>query len=95
MSYTWGATSVTPLTAFSDEYAGRFSIAPDGQHVVFERASSVEQSPDLWVMGSDGSDMQLLVEDAGRPDWGIAAPDTDPPPTPVGDERVFLPFLRR
>ena len=92
-AYTWGASSVTPLTSFTDEYAGSFSISPDGQNVVFERAASLEDNPDLWVMAIDGSGLRLLVRDAGRPDWGSPSGGSEPPPPPVGDERVYVPFV--
>lgn len=90
-SYIWNATEVTQLTFFSDEFAGRFSVSPDGQHVVFERASDPEGSVDLWLMRSDGTEMQLLVSNAGRPSWGAAAAA----PPPVGGERAYLPVLKR
>lgn len=89
-AYTWGASDVTPLTTFTSEFAARFTLSPDGQHVVFERASDAEGDIDLWRMRSDGSEMQLLVRNGGRPSWGAPA---SVPPLPPGDERLYLPLV--
>jgi TolB protein len=91
-AYTWGASTVTPLTTFSNEYAAQFSISPDGQHVVFERASNPEGPVDLWLMGIDGSNKRLLLQDAARPSW--ASPSGTPPPPPPGSAHLYLPFLQ-
>lgn len=91
-AYTWGASDVTPLTSFTDEFAARFSLSPDGQHLVFERASDADGDVELWLMRSDGSEMQRLVRNAGRPSWGASAAAPPPPP---GDERLYLPLVIR
>lgn len=92
LAYYWGDSDVTPLTSFSDQFAARFSISPDGQHIVFERAQDVAGSVDLWTMAIDGSEMQLLVSNAGRPAWGAPA-SAPPPPPPPGDEAIYLPVV--
>jgi hypothetical protein len=65
-----------PLTDFGpNEYAGRLSVSPDAQQLVFERASVWSfltgelVEPELWVMNRDGSDMRLLVENGRAPAW--------------------------
>lgn len=94
-AYSWGASDVTPLTSFTGEFAARFSISPDGEHVVFERAASAEGNLDLWMMRSDGANLKLLVADAGRPAWGlISGSPPPPPPPPPGNEFSYLPFIR-
>ncbi len=68
-SYHFGAPSVIALTAFPNEFARELSISPDGQRIVFERAASLYGPSDLWTMGIDGSNAQLLVHNAVHPTW--------------------------
>ena len=74
--YSFATEQVTPLTDFSSsEYAGRLSVSPDGQQLVFERATLWSAltgelvEPELWVMNRDGSEMRLLVENGRAPAW--------------------------
>ena len=55
-----------------NEFARRFSISPDGQWFVFERAKSAEEEKDiaLWIARINGRDMRLLVRNAFAPSWG-------------------------
>lgn len=97
-SHFWGDDFVTPLTSFSNEFAGGFSISPDGQHIVFERASNPEGPVDLWLMAIDGSNQRLLTQNAARPSWATPSttpPDpTPPPPPPPGTDHLYLPLLQ-
>lgn len=73
--YSLETDAVTQITDFSEEFAGELSVSPDGEEIVFERASEVPAAdrgvidPDLWVIGLDGSDLRLLRENAAHPDW--------------------------
>jgi Tol biopolymer transport system component len=66
--------SVHQITAFTENPARRFSIAPDGRNIVFERASSLDGPSDLWIMARDGSGQRLLVANAGYPSWNPRRP---------------------
>jgi Tol biopolymer transport system component len=77
------------ITAFTDELAGAFSIAPDGQWIVFERAPDFEQMTDLWLVRRDGSELRLLAESGARPAWSRVAPQAAP------TYQLHLPALRR
>ena len=59
--------------------------------MVFERAASPESTVDLWLMRSDGSQMELLKQNAARPSWGV--PSTAPPPSL--EHAVYLPMWVR
>lgn len=68
-AYGFGSAEPRPLTRFGAPYARFFSIAPDGRRIAVERAASLEGAADLWVMGADGSNPTLLVQDASFPAW--------------------------
>lgn len=69
--YSFATKKATQLTRFEGEFLRAFSVSPDGQSVVFERAKEFnDRNPDLWVMRLDGRDMRLLVRDGGSPSWG-------------------------
>lgn len=69
--YSFATKAATQLTHFDGEFARTFSISPDGQSVVFERAKEFrDPHPDLWVMQIDGRDMRLLVKNGSGPSWG-------------------------
>jgi hypothetical protein len=74
--YNFAAHVITRLTSLRyDSVAGGahgLSISPDGQHIVFERAlfDPLHPSSSLWIMNRDGSNMDKLADDAGRPAWG-------------------------
>jgi hypothetical protein len=70
--YSFATRKATQLTRFDGEFARGFSISPDGQWVVFERAKAFnDRNPDWWVMQLDGRNMRLLVKNASSPSWGI------------------------
>ena len=69
--YSFASKTATQITHFENEFLRSFSISPDGQSVVFDRAKEFrDQRPDLWVMRIDGRDMRLLVRNASSPSWG-------------------------
>jgi TolB protein len=71
--YNFATKAAVQLTRFQAEFARGFSIAPDGQSLVFERAKEFrDQHPDLWVMQLDGKNMRLLVKNGSGPSWGPA-----------------------
>jgi hypothetical protein len=90
--YDFATQEVTPLTNFESEFAaGDLAISPDGQYIVFERFTELTGGSDLWIMGSDGSGMQLLIADAARPSWAPTAV-TQPPTL---DIHLYLPGVTR
>ena len=61
----------TQLTHLNGEFARSFSVSPDGQWVVFERASEFRGgNSDLWTMRINGKDQHLLVRNGSGPSWG-------------------------
>lgn len=53
-------------------FARGLSISPDGKWVVFERAGGYDDydNVELWIVGTDGIGMRLLVKDGQNPAWG-------------------------
>lgn len=76
--YDFATQQVKQLTNFTNEYAGHFSVSPDGQYIAFDRytdlANNPEQIADLWIMNRDGSNMRLLARNAARPSWSQRQP---------------------
>jgi hypothetical protein len=90
--YDLASTDVTPLTAFTNEFAIDVSPSPDSQWIVFERSATIElTSGDLWIMRRDGTELQLLVENGLRPSWSLQEPQQ--PPAPAA--KSYLPLVRR
>lgn len=87
--YTFSTGQQRQITSFDDALALQFSISPDGQWIVFERAPALGEVVDLWLVRRDGSEMRLLVETAGRPAWSPRAPQA---PASFG---VYLPMALR
>jgi hypothetical protein len=74
--FDFATQQTTPITEFTSEFVRSFSIAPDGEHVVFERSDRLFQfafdpppQTALWIVGVDGSGARLLVENAETPAW--------------------------
>ena len=66
--FIFATGDLTKLTDFSfgGEFVRRFALSPDGQQIVFERAVDLDTGDsDLWIADRDGSNAQLLVNDAG------------------------------
>ena len=64
----------TQLTKLEKEFARNFSISPDGNWIVYERAptNDEDRNIDLWIQKVDGSSAKLLVTDGSCPAWGRA-----------------------
>jgi hypothetical protein len=88
-AYQFASRQLTPITHFSNEIAGHFSVAPDGQTIVFERAATMDSPADLWLIDRDGSNLRLLVRGAVRPAWSARAPQAPEL------HYLHLPLLRR
>jgi TolB protein len=69
--YDFASRNVTQVTHLENEFTGRFSISPDGQSVVFERSTSLEEDTDsdLWIVPISGGEPRLLVRHASEPSW--------------------------
>lgn len=87
--FSFATGRLRQITAFTDALTGNFSISPDSQWIVFERAASTEDYTDLWLIHRDGSDLKLLTRNGSRPAWSQVKP-TAPP-----RYELFLPKLRR
>ncbi|MDT7603828.1 MAG: hypothetical protein QOF61_1825 [Acidobacteriota bacterium] len=72
--YDFATRKVTQVTHLENEFARKFSVSPDGQWIVFERAKSADDDAetDLWIVGVDGPGMRLLARNASDPSWGAA-----------------------
>lgn len=82
-AYDFASGAITQISQLSDELVRSFSISPDGQSIVFERAASLASADsDLWIMNRDGSGLRLLVKNGRLPSWGGQAAQA-PTPTPV------------
>jgi hypothetical protein len=73
--YSFATGSIAQITQFGDdEYALNFSLSPDGSQIVFELSLELFDGPtDLFIIDRDGSNMRLLVQDAGHPAWSPGA----------------------
>jgi TolB protein len=95
--YDFASKKTSRLTNFTGEFAGRFSVSPDGQQIVFERADDMAQigfdlvAPDLWVIHRDGSGLRLLVENGRAPAWSPGPLQSPQQPT----SQIFIPFVQR
>jgi hypothetical protein len=92
--YDFQSDTITQLTDFSHYYARDFSISPDGQHIVFERApeellAAFGGAADLWMMGIDGSNPQPFVVGGAHPTWSRGA--IQMPTT----HKLFLPLVKK
>jgi TolB protein len=69
--YNFANKQTTQLTHFDGEFVRSFSVAPDGQSIVFERAAQFRGgNSDLWLMHADGRGQRLLVKNGSGPSWG-------------------------
>jgi hypothetical protein len=69
--YDFATRKTTQITHLQNEFVGTFSIAPDGQSIVFERSKSLEEEreTDLWIVSLDGRKPRLLVSNGFSPSW--------------------------
>jgi hypothetical protein len=98
--YRLATGSATRLTNFTGEFARQLTVSPDGERIVFERATALQEwedpQVDLWIMNRDGSGLALLVRDGRAPAWSPGDPVIEPPPPPPSlGHRVYLPLLIR
>ncbi|HEX6043191.1 MAG TPA: hypothetical protein VFZ22_01780 [Pyrinomonadaceae bacterium] len=69
--YDFATRKTTQITRLQNEFTGSFSISPDGQSIVFERAKSLDEDrdTDLWIVSTRGGNPRLLVRSAFSPSW--------------------------
>lgn len=69
--YDFATRKLTQITRLQNEFTGNFSISPDGQSIVFERAKSLDEdrNTDLWIVSTKGGNPRLLVNNAFSPSW--------------------------
>jgi Tol biopolymer transport system component len=69
--YDFATRKVDQVPHFENEFARNFSISPDSNWVVFERAKTLDkdQEADLWIARIDGSNMRLLARNGFEPSW--------------------------
>lgn len=60
----------TRLTDFKEHLIGQMSVSPDGRWIAFERATTRDaKTADIWIVGTDGKNLRLLVKDGWNPAW--------------------------
>ncbi|HYN89984.1 MAG TPA: hypothetical protein VER55_15730, partial [Ardenticatenaceae bacterium] len=101
--YNFATGEISQLSNLTDEFVRSFSVSPDGESIVFERAATLESpDSDLWIMNRDGSGLRLLVERGRAPNWSpresglpIPTPTATSTPLPAGESRTYLPAIKR
>ncbi len=94
--YNFASQVITRLTSLRYDSdaggAGRLSISPDGQQIVFERTTDPESDPtsSLWIINRDGTGPRMLIEDAGRPAWGQTPQIPVPTITSLNPSSAFV-----
>jgi TolB protein len=69
--YDFASRKTTQITRLQNEFTGNFSISPDGESIVFERAKSLDENrtTDLWIISLSGGNPRLLVKNGFSPSW--------------------------
>lgn len=80
--YDLKTKKVTQITNVKEGFAGRFTISPNGQWIVYERGQIAKGEDenslfeltgltnfDLWIIKIDGSQEKLLVKNGSAPPW--------------------------
>lgn len=72
--FTFETAALRKLTDLSNEFVRRFSIAPDGRSIAFERvrgdvADLATLPSDLWILEREDANPRLLVRNAAFPTW--------------------------
>jgi hypothetical protein len=69
--YDFATQKTTQVTKLVNEFARSFSVSPDSNWIVFERAATADkdQEADLWIVGTDGRNARLLVRNGFEPAW--------------------------
>jgi dipeptidyl aminopeptidase/acylaminoacyl peptidase len=92
--YNFATGTITQISHLDNEFVRSFSISPDGQSIVFERAATLySETSDLWIMNREGSNLRLLVKDGRIPNWSSQTPSTLP--TTPQAQYTYLPALQR
>lgn len=93
--YEFATGQSTPVTAFDETFAGMLSVSPDGQEIVYEYGSMWSgdslrvENPQLWIVGRNGGNGRLLVENGRAPAWSPEGV----PDRPTLDETTYLPMI--
>jgi len=97
------SNQISTILTLPGEQIGRISPSPEGQSIAFERSTQLSEDPDglqwgqrllcpcqIWTVNTDGSSLQLLIEDGHSPAWSPRAipvstplPTDTPNPTPT------------
>jgi len=89
--YDFASGETRQVTQLTDSFVRSFSIAPDGQSIVFERAATLASSAsDLWIVQRDGSAMRMLIANGRLPAWSQESLGA-----PVLRFQTYLPLLER
>jgi hypothetical protein len=77
--YNFATGDITQISNLSDEFVRSFTVSPDGEYIVFERAPApTSATSDLWIMRRNGSDLRLLIENGRIPNWSSQTPTVPP-----------------
>lgn len=67
--YDLAEAESTQLTALTTGFALNPGVSADGAFVVFARAATLDEEPELWLMEADGSGLRPLGVTGDYPDW--------------------------
>jgi len=69
--YDIKSKKTTQVTKLTNDFAQSFSISPDGQWVVYERAKDRDphKPADLWLQKINGNESRILIKNARNPAW--------------------------
>jgi WD40 repeat protein len=69
--FDFKTNQTTQVTKLEGAFTRRFTISPDGQWIVYERATTADEDKgvDLWMQKMDGSSGKLFVRNATGPAW--------------------------
>ncbi len=70
--YDFKTKQTTQVTKLEGSFARRFTISPNGQWIVYEKAKTKDgyDDVDIWIIKSDGNKDKLLVKNGLGPAWG-------------------------
>jgi Tol biopolymer transport system component len=104
--YDFASEEASEILRLPSEFIGRVALSPDGNTIIFERDDQLTEAVDeiyfgprlicpceLWLVGIDGSNPRLLVEDGRAPAWSPVAPTVEPPPGGSDALRLYVPFV--
>jgi hypothetical protein len=109
--YTFADQQVTSLYQVANQAIGRLDLSPDGNQIVYEQSQQLDKTTanfwleplllcpcQIWLVNSDGTDAQVLVDDGRTPVWSPVSLPAAPLPQPVPEQsesRVFLPVVQK